>query len=472
MDVYALFDDRTFEQIHYKFLEPDLKSDRVEILFLGSVQNNVRESVDKAIKETYILLTGKIKHLNKKLSIWFRGFDKDVQGNSMDLAFSISFITHLIKNKYLKTTQKIPTIFATGVITADGKIQAVDGLEDKLCAISYDRLKNTNCMLIYPMQNHYELDSLRKKDPHINLLLKELILVPINNLHDIIDIFKLESRSTLKDRFLFLMPKLVIALSIIISFFLGHIILPVTPNEVTQNLTKNSPNSINSANNTISDDPENKSNEVNSKPIIWYKFDAQSGTKVLDSSGNKMDGTLKGGATWIKGRSGNAVNLNGHGQYIYLPEGIINGLNDFTISQWVKINSVNTWSRIFDFGSGTRVNMFLASSSGSTIRYAITKDRSFTEQQINSTKNLPLKAWTHLVITQSDTLGTIYVDGVEVGKNTLLTLNPSSLTNVANNYIGKSQYDDPYLDGQIDNFRIYNYALSPSEIKNLFKNGL
>jgi hypothetical protein len=35
------------------------------------------------------------------------------------------------------------------------------------------------------------------------------------------------------------------------------------------------------------------------------------------------------------------------------------------------------------------------------------------------------------------------------------------------NYIGKSQYNDPYLDGQVDDFRIYNYALSEDDIADL-----
>ena len=45
-----------------------------------------------------------------------------------------------------------------------------------------------------------------------------------------------------------------------------------------------------------------------------------------------------------------------------------------------------------------------------------------------------------------------------------MTLNPSSLGSTANNYLGKSQYPDPYLNGSIDEFRIYNVGLSAAEI--------
>jgi hypothetical protein len=45
-----------------------------------------------------------------------------------------------------------------------------------------------------------------------------------------------------------------------------------------------------------------------------------------------------------------------------------------------------------------------------------------------------------------------------------MTLRPSSLGSTANNYIGRSQYPDPHFNGVIDEFRIHNEALSPSEI--------
>ena len=56
------------------------------------------------------------------------------------------------------------------------------------------------------------------------------------------------------------------------------------------------------------------------------------------------------------------------------------------------------------------------------------------------------------------------VDGAQVGQNTAMTLNPSSLGSTTNNYIGKSEYANPYLDGSIDEFRIYNVGLSAAEI--------
>ena len=48
-----------------------------------------------------------------------------------------------------------------------------------------------------------------------------------------------------------------------------------------------------------------------------------------------------------------------------------------------------------------------------------------------------------------------------------MTLTPSSLGATTLNYVGKSQYSDPYLVGRIDDFRIYARALTATEVGSL-----
>jgi hypothetical protein len=61
-------------------------------------------------------------------------------------------------------------------------------------------------------------------------------------------------------------------------------------------------------------------------------------------------------------------------------------------------------------------------------------------------------------------------DGVQVGQNTNMTLRPSSLGSTSRNWLGRLQYtSDSYLDGQLDQFHIYNRALSAAEVLALFQ---
>jgi hypothetical protein len=204
-------------------------------------------------------------------------------------------------------------------------------------------------------------------------------------------------------------------------------------------------------------------------PIAWYPFDGNAN----DASGNGRNATLNGGS-YVSGKINQAVSLNGSSNYVSLPTGIVSSLGDFSIATWVYLNSSSGWNRIFDFGTGTTVNMFLTPQNGSTnaVRFAITTNGNGSEQQITGSSALPTGVWTHVAVTKNGNTGTLYVNGSVVGTNGNLTLSPSSLGNTNQNWLGRSQYSaDPYLNGLIDDFRIYNRALSASEVSSLAGGG-
>jgi hypothetical protein len=154
--------------------------------------------------------------------------------------------------------------------------------------------------------------------------------------------------------------------------------------------------------------------------------------------------------------------------YASLPEGIMSDMTDFTISTWVKPDTVSTWARVFDFGTGTSKYMFLTLSNGSNTVFAITNNGSGSEQKITAPIAFSADKWTHIAITKSGNTAIMYADGVEVGRNESMTLSPSSLGSTDKNYLAKSQYDDPYFEGCIDDFRIYSTALSADEIVDIY----
>jgi hypothetical protein len=118
-------------------------------------------------------------------------------------------------------------------------------------------------------------------------------------------------------------------------------------------------------------------------------------------------------ATRVAGQLGNALPLNGGaGQYVDLPDGIVSTLNDFTVSTWVNPAATTTWSRIFDFGTGTTANMFLTiNGAGVGPRFGITTGGGGAEQQLTRTGQLPLNTWSHLAVTLTGTTGRLYLNG-------------------------------------------------------------
>ncbi len=116
--------------------------------------------------------------------------------------------------------------------------------------------------------------------------------------------------------------------------------------------------------------------------------------------------------------------------------------------------------------------MFLTPKNGTNgkIRFTIKVDN-LSEQIIDGQAALPTGGWHHVAVTLNGSTGTLYVDGAQVGINTSMTLKPSDLGATTQNWIGRSQYSaDPSLNGRVDDFRIYNRALTASEVMHL-KNG-
>ena len=168
----------------------------------------------------------------------------------------------------------------------------------------------------------------------------------------------------------------------------------------------------------------------------------------------------------VPGKIGNAVKLSGNGEYVALPNGIVSGLNDFTISAWVNPAADSTWSRIFDFGTGTTQYMFLTvDGGGSGLRFDIGSNGA--AQQLTGGGQLPLNTWSHVAVTLTGTTGRLYLNGNLVATNPNMTLRPSNLGNTTQNWIGRSEWPDPYLNATVDDFQIYDHALSTAEVGTL-----
>jgi hypothetical protein len=201
-------------------------------------------------------------------------------------------------------------------------------------------------------------------------------------------------------------------------------------------------------------------------------------TDASDSVGG-ANGVLQNGASVKNG----SVILNAAlAQYVSLPTGIVSNLTDVTFEAWFNASTLYPWQRVFDFGIGTISYLFFTPENGNsgygsfvgTPRFSITLPGA-GEVQINPTANQTLSTGnlTHVAITQDSVtrISTMYINGARVGSNPLTALTPNTLGSTANNYLGKSQFNDPYFDGSITEFRIWNKALSASQVAQNYQLG-
>jgi hypothetical protein len=200
-----------------------------------------------------------------------------------------------------------------------------------------------------------------------------------------------------------------------------------------------------------------------------YAFDGD----VKDSSGKGYDGTPEGNPVFVDDPGfGKAIQLDGIDDCVVLPIGpLINTLTSATFSTRVNFsNKGGSWQRIFDFGSGIDSYVLLSPSAlpYGGMWFGI-RSPSSTAESVTSTESPLLTGWHHVaaVIDGMSNTMQLYVDGGLVASGTTTRV-PKDLGNATQNWLGKSQWaEDPLFAGALDEFRIYNRALSEREVRYL-----
>lgn len=184
---------------------------------------------------------------------------------------------------------------------------------------------------------------------------------------------------------------------------------------------------------------------------------------LADNTDNAMDAVSLNKAGFVSEHKSGEKALYLNNNYLQLPYTIANS-DEITIALWTKwTNTSSGWQRLFDFGNGTDQYMFLTPSNNSNMRLALKNGGD--EQQVTYKTKMPANSWQHITVTIGNGTARIYINGEIAAESNGITIKPSDIKPVRN-YIGRSQFvNDPYYKGYIDDVRIYNYALSKEEIK-------
>ncbi|MCF7976390.1 MAG: discoidin domain-containing protein [Phycisphaerae bacterium] len=201
--------------------------------------------------------------------------------------------------------------------------------------------------------------------------------------------------------------------------------------------------------------------------VAQYSFE----NDYTDSSGHGLTGTPIGAPMFESGLPGNgsAVTLNGNDDYVELPMGsLMSTLTDCTFSIWANFSGQGgNWQRLIDFGSGTTQYFLITPSSGGGVLLMEMNGPDAGTSQLAAPMRLPT-GWHHVagVIDSTTMEMTLYLDGSVVAQGPTASL-PADAGVTTQNWLGRSQYPDPYYDGSLDEFRIYNRVLSEGEIRYL-----
>ncbi len=169
-----------------------------------------------------------------------------------------------------------------------------------------------------------------------------------------------------------------------------------------------------------------------------------------------------------EGVYGNCAWFNGSTSYIHLPDNITNGVSDFTMAAWIKPTTTTAaWRRIFDFGTGQTSYAFLGMPYSATSVRAAMKINGGSEYNVTAEGAIAKNKWSHIAYVQEGNTAKIYVDGQLAATSTSFTSSMLNIGNTTQNYIGKSQFPDAYLNAYLDEAFFAKRAMSAEEIKDL-----
>ncbi len=215
---------------------------------------------------------------------------------------------------------------------------------------------------------------------------------------------------------------------------------------------------------------------------VQYGFNNKSTTdSIVDETGNGYTAKLMGGARIKKLGKFRLLEIGAVTGYVDMGTKlgeVISVLTNFTISTYLYIDPAtvltNAGNFVWTFSNSANIS---TSATGCLFytakdsRYAISKTNYSAEKTIKIGTAATKGAWKHVAYTQSGNTGTIYIDGVST-KTGNITLLPTTLGATAFNYIGKSPYgsDQILLNSMLYDFRIYNKALTATQVSTLTTN--
>ncbi len=232
--------------------------------------------------------------------------------------------------------------------------------------------------------------------------------------------------------------------------------------------------------------------------VGYWKMDEGQGQVTTDASSSKINGTLgansssatddptwqtdqciSGKCLWFDG-SNDFVNLGANGDYAFQAG------NKWTTSLWFKTNTSGKSMSLMAKNTGYAVAGYEIvigkySNQGYDNKVGFVVDNSVGHNQTTSTNNLPIindGMWHYATVvfdaSGASVTGAIYLDGegygtldsgVSISGWATATSNPLKLGRAIS---GDSTY---FFNGQIDEPRVYNRALSPSEVSALYNKG-
>jgi hypothetical protein len=190
----------------------------------------------------------------------------------------------------------------------------------------------------------------------------------------------------------------------------------------------------------------------------WWKLDDGSGTTAADSSGNDRNGVVLGGAQWVAGTRGGALQLDGTSGAVRISAMNLNVAAGATLTAWIKSAATQRdWCGVIFTRGGEQAGIWITNTR--ELRY--TWSSAAAGWNFASGLIAPTNEWAFVALVIEPTKATIYLNITSGSYNAT----HAGVTFSGDTYIGwDSSGTTKYFTGAIDDCRIYTRALSSADI--------
>ena len=208
--------------------------------------------------------------------------------------------------------------------------------------------------------------------------------------------------------------------------------------------------------------------------IGWWRFDETNGTVASDSSGKGNNGTLQGNPTWVTGKIGGALSLDG-GDFMEVSSRKWNLDNIATVSLWFNLSqNASGHETVFSLSRDQSNDEILFWLDGQAMLFYQHKSNSNWARLSSSAS---ISTWWHFSgvidggFAQSQMK--FYSNGQLVNAAYQTSGSPALLSDSHDRKlrIGSRVNGTYYFHGLIDDVRIYDRALSTVEVQALYNLG-
>jgi fibronectin type 3 domain-containing protein len=196
--------------------------------------------------------------------------------------------------------------------------------------------------------------------------------------------------------------------------------------------------------------------------VAAYGFDEGAGTAAADASGSGNGGTVVGPG-WTIGKFGAALSFDGVNDWVTVADA--NSLDlttGITLEAWVFPTALGTQWRTTIFKEQSGNYAYAAYANTGTSRPSGNAVTGGVDHDLRGSAQLPLNTWAHLATTYDGSNLRLYVNAAQVGSQAAsgpITTSTGALR------IGGNNIWPEWFQGRIDEIRVYNRALSATEIQ-------